>query len=42
MYLNLLELLSWVQISGGYPGYRPSKNLSGGAKYCTSPPRKCW
>src|SRR6218665_546532 len=22
---------------GGYPGYSPSKNLSGGAKHCTSP-----
>src|SRR6218665_2503590 len=24
--------------SRGYRGYSPSKNLSGGAKYCTSPP----
>src|SRR6218665_4163163 len=27
----------WVQIPGGYRGYRPSKNLSQAAKYCISP-----
>jgi len=27
---------------GGYPGYSPSKNLSGGAKYRTRPTRKWW
>lgn len=27
---------------GGYRGYSPSENLSGGTKYCTSPLRKWW
>src|SRR6218665_2848207 len=27
----------WVQIPGWLRGYSPSKNLSGGAKYCISP-----